>query len=229
MKKLMAVLAATTALAALPLVANAAPTLSVTATDNGTPLVFTPAMNNAGELTGSFADPLFSQITVDITGVPAVPSPDLGTVTLQISSNSTFTGTHIINLIATQSGLTEPAGFNGTETMTFNNLIGGGGPATETLFINGGALNTHTFPALPPGVSTFTFADNGLGAITSDAQGFSATFTAPSQDIEMTQEFQAAGVAVPEPGTLGLLGSGLAFLGFIGRRRKRTPSGFSAA
>lgn len=212
---------------ALPLVwatyAIAAPTLSVTATDNGTSLVFVPATNVPGDLTGTFLDPLnFSQITVDLTGVPAVASPDFGTVTLQVSG-FTGTGTHEIVLDATQSGLTEPAGFNGELTMTNNNLIGGNGPTTQTFSINGAAVNSFTFPASPASSATKNFTDSGLPAITFESQAFDALFTTAGQDLEATQEFKAATVvSVHEPSTLALLGAALlAMFAFSQRKSLR--------
>lgn len=200
--------------------AMGAPVLSVTATDNGTALVFTPNTNVPGDLTGSFADASFSQITVDLSGVPAVPSPDFGTVTLQVSG-FTGTGTHVIDLIAQQSGLTEPAGFNGMLTQTNNNLIGGPGPVTQNFSINGSLLDTHTFPASPPTAADMVFINPNLPAITSETQEFVATFTATQQNLEATQEFQAQVVGVSEPSSLAILGLGLIGTGWAVRRRRQ--------
>lgn len=196
-----------------------APMLSVTATDNGTALTFVPATNAPGDLTGSFTDPNFSQISVDLTGVPAVTSPDFGTVTLQVAGFS-GTGTHTIDLIASQTGLTQPAGFNGMLTMTNNNLIGGPGPTVQTFSINGGSLNSFTFPASPASSATEIFADPNLAAITSETQEFKATFQTAGQDLEATQEFQAQAVGIPEPTSMTMLVSALAVMGLLGWRRR---------
>lgn len=200
--------------------AQAAEVLSVTATDNGTALTFVPATNVPGDLTGTFTDPNFSQITVDLTGVPAVSSPDFGTVTLQVAGFS-GSGTHVIVLDATQSGLTEPAGFNGELTMTNNNLIGGPGPVTQTFSINGAPLNSFTFPASPAAAAEQHFIDSNLAAITSETQAFAATFNAAGQDLEATQEFKAAVVA-PEPSALALLGAALIGLTMAMRLRRQS-------
>lgn len=202
--------------------ATAAPVLSVTATDNGVSLTFVPATNVPGNLTGSFTDSAFSQISVDLTGAPAVASPDFGTVDLSVEGSSG--GTHIIDIVATQSGLTEPAGFNGALTMTNNNLIGGAGPTTQTFSINGIPLDTFTFPASPAADASELFNHPSLGAISSETQEFAITFTARGQDLEATQEFTAA--AVSEPTSLFLLGTSLIGLGFISRRR-RHPEGWA--
>ena len=109
MKKNLALMTAAAALvAAGP--AFAAPTLSAIANDNGVPIPFTATTNVPGTLDGFFTDPNFSQITVDITGVPAVSSPDLGTVNISVSGATG--GGHTLDITATQSGLTQTAGFN---------------------------------------------------------------------------------------------------------------------
>lgn len=196
----------------------AAPILSVTATDNGTALTFVPTTNVPGDLNGTFTDPNFNEISVNITGVPSVPSPDLGTVTLNVLGSAG--GTHVLNIVAVQSGLTQPVGFNGMDAMTFDNTIGAGGPATETFAVNGSVVATGNFAVNPVGSSAQNFSLPNLPAITSDAQAFSLTFTAANQDIEATQEFTQAAVAVSEPSTLAMFGAALSMLGFVAWRRR---------
>jgi hypothetical protein len=201
----------------LALMSTAQASLMVTATDNGAPLVFTPSTNTAGALIGTFADSNFSEIAISIAGVPNVPSPDLGTTDLSVSS--AITGTHDLVVTAAQTGLSQPAGFNGTNSMTTNDQIGSGGPVTETFDVNGVQQDTATFP-VTMGIQARDFTDTNLPTITSDSEIFSATFTAPQQDIEMTQEFLAAGAtAVQEPGTMALFGMGLLSLVWFKRKK----------
>jgi len=185
----------------------AAALIDITATDNGVALVVNASSPSPGNVVATITDPFFSDIAIDVTGTPAVASPNLGTVTLQVSGANA--AGHTLDVTATQSGLAEPAGEDGTLTQTWNNLIGAPGPGTENFFINGGLAAAHTFDAQPPRTDEATFTLAGLPAITSNAQEFIATFTAPQQDLEMTQEFLATPAAVPEPTSLALLSAAL--------------------
>ena len=70
-------------------------------------------------------------------------------------------------------------------------------------------LATLTFYTLSTGTSPLTFAVNALG----DAEGAALTATLGAGSVAV------ASAAVPEPGTLLLLGSGLAWMFFIGYRK----------
>lgn len=188
--------------------------LVVTATDNGVPLVFTPSVDVPGSLVGSFTDGDFTAFSVAVGGVPLLESPDLGTVTLQISNGGAVG--HTVAVDVTQTGLSQPAGFAGADTMTANNLVGGAGPTTETFGINGSTINSFTFPATP-GAYAQAFPDSGLPAISTNEMTFTADFTAADQLLELTQAFQSA---VPEPGSWSLFT--VAALLLIGWRARQT-------
>jgi hypothetical protein len=218
-------LLAATAIAAVALAPGANATLTVTATDfNGTTtttLIFTPTTVGPGILDGTFADPNFSSFNVSITGFPAIASPNLGTTSLQLSSGTNFDGlTHIIDLNVSQTGLSFPAGAQGTLTQTFNNLIGSppGGPTTENFLANGAVALTHIFANLPARSDSNTVTSNSLPALTSDGEEFISTFTAAGQQLELTQEFVAT--QVPEPASLAMLGLGLLGVGFVANRKR---------
>jgi hypothetical protein len=203
------IIIAAAAAAALASAGPAHATLTLTLTDNGVPQTLLETTPSPGNLIGTLTgDPNFSDVTIDITGVPAVPAPDLGTVTLSVTG-ATGAG-HTLDITATQTGLAVPAGFAGLTTDTYNGLVGAPGPVTETMLVNGAVLNTETFPPTA-GALDAAFTDAGLPAIASNAELFDAAFTAADQDLEATMEFSG----VPEPATLGLFAIMLLGLGWV--------------
>lgn len=197
------------AAAALAFAVPAHAALMLALTDNGVPQTLLETTPSPGNLIGTLTgDPNFSDVTIDITGVPAIPAPDLGTVTLSVSG-TTGAG-HTLDITATQIGLAVPAGFAALTTDTYNGLVGAPGPVTETMLVNGAVLNTETFPPTA-GALDAAFTDAGLPAIASNAELFDAAFIAADQDLEATMEFSA----VPEPATFGLFAIMLLGLGWL--------------
>ncbi len=136
------------AIMALPMTwassAYASPTLALAVFDDGTAVSGTLS-SGTGTLAFSGGDANFGLITVNIFGVPSIPSPDLGTMNSQLSTALGFSGTHTIDIIATQSGLSGFLGGGGTTTMTYNALIGSPSPATQTMSFDGNQIANQTF------------------------------------------------------------------------------------
>ena len=215
--KRLAALAAGIALCALSPAAHA--TLALVVTDNGTPVSGTTIVGPGTISFTSLIDPDFASITVSGSGFPSEPNPDLSMVTLAAKTSAIGAG-HVLGVELTQ---TEPAAFAGgntATTYTYNGLVGSPGPVTGELFYNGTLLNSHTFqPSATPLTFVATDVVPAADAGFTDRMIMDATFGAGNQSLGYTQQFK--GVAVDEPGALGLLSVGVLGLGLALRKRRR--------
>lgn len=227
MSKLLLATSAVLALA-LPFVANAG-VLNCSILVDGTQ-VATCTTSATGSLafSSTSASPLFSSIALDANGPPTLPAADLSSVTLDVSSASTFTGTHTLAVDIFQTGVSAPVGTTLESTATINGLINLPGPTTLSDFINGTTstlgttLRSATFPATFTG-TVGPFFDVLSTALIADAQQYSIVFTAPNQSANDTIQVQSVVPQIPEPDSLGLLA--MALLGFtLGWRYRRGRS-----
>lgn len=187
--------------------------LAITATDNGVPISLTTNSPSAGILNATGNDANFN-VGVSASGIPAIPDPALGTTTLNVSHTGGATDTLVITV--DQTGLSGITNFKSATDMTVNGLIGAPGPSVLTMLINGGVLDTFTFPATGS-TATQNFTDATSGPIFSDSQTYSIEFTGNQAALD-TISFVAAAAPMNEPASLALFASAL--LGFTWFRRR---------
>jgi hypothetical protein len=184
---------------------------------------------NGGAGTASFNGVVGSfTINASVNGTPPLPEPNLVSDSISISSNAGG----VVSIYMSELNQF-PLNLGGFLSGFTNNLLFGGGivSVTESTYVS-----SCTVPGNPCGASsifatanllaTTTFTDNGAVSEFSKMP----TLTAPYSTTEIYTIDFGAGIdpgvtdtislqSVPEPMTLGLLGSGLFGLGMIKRRR----------
>lgn len=139
-------------------------------------------------------------------------NPDAGTLTIYISSTDNTTPLGTVKFTSGFATVNLTPGW----TETFQNYVdpGNGQYALTTL------LGSATFTTVDSAMDTkIANAGNGPYSVTSVVKISAPSFGSASKAVGLTAE--ATTTAVPEPGSLGLLGAALAGFGaMLGRRRK---------
>jgi len=220
------------AMAALLLLAGAqaanAQALGILVQDNGVTIASTP-FTAGGVANLSFSNSNWSLISITATGNPVQPGLDMGTISTNVTSSSTFSGSHTLTILATQVA-NDPLGapsidaFNSYQMQFLAGAANVSGGIMQNFIdaadLGFGSTQALTVAQLFSGTGNSFLNLPGSGLVNGlFSETMFAQFTVDAGGVNVQTNDQLVANAVPEPGTWAMMLLGFIGLNFMFRRR----------